>query len=56
MNKCECKKLKPVRMTEESFVGLFDDVPVYVYEMTVCDRCRGVIRDWHVVRLHNDGA
>lgn len=57
MNKCECKKPKPVRLTEEVFI-VFPH-PVYgppPMEATICDRCGGIITDWHPVEASTDGA
>ena len=50
MTRCACKRPKPATITEDEFDGLFADVPVASYTLTMCDRCSGVITDWQPTR------
>jgi phage terminase large subunit GpA-like protein len=44
--RCTCgKKQKPCLETEETYGGLFTDVPLESWDEIVCDRCHAVIRE-----------
>ena len=50
MNKCECKDPKPVRLTEEVFtISPRPAIWRRPTEAVMCDRCGGIITDWHPV-------
>lgn len=47
MTRCACKRPKPATITEDQFDGLFADVPIATFACVICDRCGGMVRDWH---------
>ena len=46
---CRCATPKPVRVTDETFEGLFSDVPVTSTNDLYCDQCAGVVMRARVV-------
>jgi hypothetical protein len=45
---CSCSpaRRKPETVTDDEFVGLFQDHALARYELVVCGRCQGVIVPW----------
>jgi hypothetical protein len=45
---CQCnpRQRKPSEETDETFGGLFTDVPLEAYGCVRCDRCQKLIEPW----------
>lgn len=39
MSYCQCERPQPIDITDEEFLGLFDETPIRVEQFQFCGRC-----------------